>query len=882
MIRVYSMPTPEAAQIDTSNAINQIVIRLARRLPAYGVEVIGQPHGADLIVGHAGQTDGKTTVDCAHVHGLYPTSLVSQYETPVWHWGANKAVVENLIHARAITVPSQWVADILRRDLHVDPHVVGWAIDPDEWEPGDDQGFILWNKTRTDGVCTPQALIELAARAPEHKFLTTFGSGSPNIRAIGRQTFDKMQPIIRGASVYLATVLETFGIGTLEAMACGVPVLGFRQGGTADIVEHGVTGYLVEPGDYDGLREGLDYCLKYRATLRANARAVALTYTWDKVAERCAAIYRDVLTPRSGPKVSVVIPCHNYERYVGQAIDSVTAQQTKFDVEIIVVLDRCTDDSGSVVLDHLTDRANADVATVDFGNPADTRNRGIELASGEYITCLDADDALGDPRYLQTLADALDQDRALGIVFSGLRMMDTDGNLGNPSAWPSGYDFEAQCARHNQVPTCNMFRREAWVRAGGYRRRYCPAEDADLWLRIGSLGYRALQVTTEPWFVYRLHANSLSATVRAGAKIEPDWVSDKPWTSDGKRPFASDGKPPLHSWPVRNYDQPKVSFVVPCSQQHRDLLPEALDSIEGQTERSWECVVVNDSDQPLVLPAYPWARIINTDRRGAGHARNAGVQAASAPLVAFLDADDVLSIHFLEKMLRAYARTGRYAYSDWVGLSKQGIQEPHITPDFEVGAVFHQTSIHSINVLIPRDWIMAVGGFDENMTSWEDVDFFMRLAAANYCGVRVPEPLVLYRYQTGSLREHGETIKPALLALLRGRYSDFMEGRRVCECNDPVKKKTQQQFAAGVAAGNGNGKGEVVRIEFVGPIGQAPVVGSITRQNYGRRANGDTFYVYTTDQKDTPERFVLIAEVEDVIASTPTPPEPQLMERILV
>jgi len=878
MIRVYSMPTPEAAQTDTSNAINQIVLRLRDHLPAYGVEVIGQPHGADLIVGHAGQTDNKTTVDVGHTHGLYPTSLMGQFETPMWHWAANQAVIENLIHARAITVPSQWVADILRRDLHVDPHVVGWAIDPADWSPGDDQNYVLWNKTRTDGVCTPAPLIELAARVPGQLFLTTFGSGTPNIRAIGRQPFEAMKPVIRGASVYLATVLETFGIGTLEAMACGVPVLGFRQGGTADIVQHGVTGYLVEPGDYDGLREGLDYCLKYRATLGANARAVALTYTWDKVAEQFAALYQDVLTPYDGPKLTVVIPCHNYRDYVGQAIDSVKMQQAAFPLELIVVLDRCTDDSETVVLDHLADTPYADVMAVDYGNPADTRNAGIQAAKGQYITCLDADDALGDPRYLQTLADALDADRSLGIVFTGLRMMDASGNLStNPSAWPHGYDFEQQCARHNQVPTCNVFRREAWVRAGGYRRRYCPAEDADLWLRIGSLGYRALQVTTEPWFVYRLHSNSLSAVVRTGAKPEPDWIGDKPWIADGKRPFASDGQPPLRSWPVRNYNQPKVTWVVPCATHHRHLLPEALDSIEAQTVREWECIVVNDSDQPLVLPAYPWARIINTDRRGAGHARNAGVQAATAPLIAFLDADDVLSMRFLEKTLRAYARTGRYVYTDWVGLSKQGVQEPHITPEFEAGAVFHQTSIHSINVLIPKDWITAVGGFDESMVSWEDVDFFMRLAAANYCGVRVPEPLVLYRYQTGSLREHGETIKPTLLALLRTRYSDYMEGRKVCGCTDTVKKK-QQPLATG-AAGNGNGKaGELVRIEYVGPIGQHPVVGTTTRQNYGRRAHGDTFYVYAVDQKDTPQRFVKIAEIEEVITSTPTPPEPQLIK----
>src|SRR4030042_904635 len=124
------MPTPEVAQIDQSNAINQIVLRLRDHLPAFGVEIISQPQGADLIVGHAGQTDNKTRVDLAHCHGIYPTSLMGQLDTPMWHWAANLAVIENLIHARAITVPSQWVADILRRDMHLDPHVVGWAIDP--------------------------------------------------------------------------------------------------------------------------------------------------------------------------------------------------------------------------------------------------------------------------------------------------------------------------------------------------------------------------------------------------------------------------------------------------------------------------------------------------------------------------------------------------------------------------------------------------------------------------------------------------------------------------------------------------------------------------------------------------------------------------------
>ncbi len=875
MIRVYSMPTPEQAMVDQSNAINQITVRLASHLPTYGVEIVENKATADLIVAHAGQTDGKTPADVSHLHGLYPTAHTNPADTPAWHWGANAGVVENIRQARRVTVPSQWVAMLLKRDMHINPDVIGWAIDPDEWEPGEDLHYVLWGKTRIDPVCTPAPLIKLAALAPQHRFLTTFGEGTNNIKAIGRQKFEVMRPIIRGASVYLATTLETFGIQTLEAMACGVPVLGFRQGGTADIVQHGVTGYLVEPGDYDGLREGLEYCLKYRDVLGANARAVALTYTWDKVAHAFSEIYKQVLEPHDGPKVSVIIPCHNYERYVKQAIGSVKAQVTSFEVEIIVVLDRCTDHSDNVVLEALGDWKHADVIVIDFGNPADARNAGISQAKGDFITCLDADDALGNPGFLQFLADELDKDRTLGIAYTGLRFMNTEGELGNISAWPPPFDFEQQVLKHNQIPTCNLFRKSAWLRAGGYRRQYFVGEDAELWLRMGTVGFRAKQATTEPWFLYRVHENSLSAKTRGGKSPEPDWTFDKPWLLNGQRPFAADGKPPNHSWPVRNYDRPRIAFIVPCALWHRGILTEALDSIEGQTVRDWECVVVNDADIPLSLPSYPWVKIVNNERHGAGRARNRGIAATTAPLIVFLDADDILSPRFLEQTLKAYGKTGRYVYTDWMSLNKEGVMEPHETPEFEAGAVFHQTSIHSINVLIPRAFVEQVGGFDESMTAWEDVDFFMKLAAAGLCGTRVPMRLVMYRYRLGRVREHGETIKAQLKGLLRERFGDYIEGRKMCGCTQPKKKR-----AATDTIPAENGHGVMVRIEYVGAPGQHSVIGPETKTNYGRRRGGDTFFVYAKDQQADLERFIPITEVVQEMVKTPVPPEPQLRERV--
>lgn len=874
MINVYMLPTPAEAQNDTTNSINAIVLHLQRHLPTYGVQLVANREQADLIVGHAGMTDGKR-VDIAHVHGLYPTAYPDF--TTQWHWAANQHVIENMLGAKAITVPSQWVADILRRDMHLDPHVIGWAIDPNDWQPGEHQGYVLWNKTRTDGVCSPEPLIKLAAMAPDHRFLTTFGTGTPNIRTTDRVPFPEMKRMIHGAAVYLATTKETFGIGTLEAMACGIPILGFRHGATPDLVEHGVTGYLAAPGDYDSLRAGLDYCLQYRATLGANARQVALGYTWDRIAQRFAEIYQAALEPHAGPKVSVVIPCYNYAQYVNQAINSVAEQITDFETELIVVNDSSTDDSREVIEQHVgmlqAIGYNAMAYTIPNGGVANARNYGIARARGEYIVCLDADDMLGHAHFLQTLADSLDNNPKLGIVFTGLRVMNAQGELGGVSGWPRGYDYDSQTQRHNQVPTCCMFRRIAWQRAGGYRAQYTPAEDAELWLRIGALGWRGEQVTTEGWFVYRLHNNSLSTSVRTGQRQEPDWVGDKPWIASGQRPLAADGRVRF-SWPVRNYDRPKVSVVIPVGPYHADKFQQAVDSIERQTEPYWECIVVNDTGKPLDTSAIPFVRVVDTGgARGASVARNMGIAAAIAPFVAFLDADDIFDPLFLERTLRHYSIYGRYVYTDWFSLNKAGDLEYHKTPEFDPIQVFRQTSIHSINILIPKSDLLKVSGFDETMDTWEDVDLFMKLARAGICGVRLAEPLITYRYTSGQLRERGETKKRQLIALLRERYAAEMEKESIMCCGGtgprPVQLNVQQPGDSGGAAG-------MVRILYNGPIGQHEVIGLATKKRYGYRRGGDTFYVYVEDQRYQPDVFQPIAEL-DLVEPTPDPGVPVLL-----
>ena len=93
-------------------------------------------------------------------------------------------------------------------------------------------------------------------------------------------------------------VSELLGLVVLEAMASGTPVVCSRLGGLPEIVEDGETGFLVEPGSVDELKERLGEILCDRTLagrLGRNARERALErFTWEACAERCLAAYSEL------------------------------------------------------------------------------------------------------------------------------------------------------------------------------------------------------------------------------------------------------------------------------------------------------------------------------------------------------------------------------------------------------------------------------------------------------------------------------------------------------------------------------------------------------------------------------------------------------------
>lgn len=116
------------------------------------------------------------------------------------------------------------------------------------------------------------------------------------------------------------------------------------------------------------------------------------------------------------PKVSVVIPVYNVERYLGECLDSVLGQTLK-DIEVICVDDASTDASPRILADYAAKDPRVKVFYAEHGGAFKARKLGVEAATGEYLYFMDADDLL-EPRTFEELCARMDRDRLDQLVFA--------------------------------------------------------------------------------------------------------------------------------------------------------------------------------------------------------------------------------------------------------------------------------------------------------------------------------------------------------------------------------------------------------------------------------------------------------------------------------
>jgi len=204
-------------------------------------------------------------------------------------------------------------------------------------------------------------------------------------------------------------------------------------------------------------------------------------------------------------RVSILIPCYNAERWIAQAIQSALEQTWPDVMEVIVVDDGSTDGSDSRIeafTSSSSDRAVRLVKSNHSGGNA-ARNRLLELAAGEWVQYLDADDYLLPDKVayqMRLLAANPDWDGACSPVI----LRDEASGEQRPFQFEEPVDdIVYQYLRWGRLQTNGfLFRRQALLDAGGWKEDQPCCQEHELLLRLLLAG-RRIGLTNEPGTVYR-------------------------------------------------------------------------------------------------------------------------------------------------------------------------------------------------------------------------------------------------------------------------------------------------------------------------------------------------------------------------------------------
>ena len=166
------------------------------------------------------------------------------------------------------------------------------------------------------------------------------------------------------------------------------------------------------------------------------------------------------------PKISIVLPCYNGAKMIGEAIESVIAQTYK-DWELIIVNDCSTDNTLEVAECYAAKDKRIRVLSNEKNSklPA-TLNHGFREARGEYWTWT-SDDNLLLPTMLEEMSGYLDTHPEVGMVVSDQYVIDEQGELIREVHVPE--DLNISLLSNNGVGASFMYRREVARQVGEYR-----------------------------------------------------------------------------------------------------------------------------------------------------------------------------------------------------------------------------------------------------------------------------------------------------------------------------------------------------------------------------------------------------------------------------
>ncbi len=232
--------------------------------------------------------------------------------------------------------------------------------------------------------------------------------------------------------------------------------------------------------------------------------------------------------PSCSPLVSIIIPAYNAAETISRALDSVRAQ-TYRNLEVVVINDGSTDETAAIIR-----REYPEVRHVlqENAGPCVARNHGAQVATGEYIAFLDADDEY-HPRKIERQLEIFEKTPDVsvcgtnGVIIHGQRVYPFN-NPARPHLIDQGLR-ELIWGVHPVLASL-MLRRDTFLEIGGYDASMKRWEDQDIFYRLAGCGHKVVELNEPLYIIHRVEGSRVThAAVRRA-----EWAvrTMLPWNPD--------------------------------------------------------------------------------------------------------------------------------------------------------------------------------------------------------------------------------------------------------------------------------------------------------------------------------------------------------------
>lgn len=230
------------------------------------------------------------------------------------------------------------------------------------------------------------------------------------------------------------------------------------------------------------------------------------------------------------PKVSIIMPVYNGDKFLRAAIDSILNQSFK-EFEFLIIDDGSTDTTKDIIASY-KDRRIRPIENIENIGLIATLNKGIYLAKGEFVARMDADD-VSLPTRLEKQVDFISDHPDIGVLGTGFQLIDSKGeNYGLPIGFPTDHDFLKWSLNfYSPIVHPSVMMNKAIIREiGGYSSLYVHAEDYDLWIKASKV--TRISNLEDKLLLLRKHDNNITKTYlgehkQNAVKICHSMISDR-------------------------------------------------------------------------------------------------------------------------------------------------------------------------------------------------------------------------------------------------------------------------------------------------------------------------------------------------------------------